>query len=211
MPPEGDTTATTLTSNGFSGPTAPTLTASQQQALAHYDRGRGHYAAGRYRLAVSELEAAYAIDPEGTNLLYNLGTVYERIGDVDHSMQAYERYLQAQADPNERARIVRVLTRLRGARSEILALRRERGRADAVFFLTAGAAVASTGIGFSWLLTDPQGDAIRPVIGFTVAGVSLGILAAVLYFSRDAPPRPIVYPTVASANNGYTLGLTGAF
>lgn len=211
VPPEGDATATQLTSPAIDGASAPALTPAQRQALGHYERGRGHYAAGRYRFAAAELEAAFSIDPQGTNLLYNLGTVYERLGDIPRAIMAYQRYLDAQTDPTERARIVRVLTRLGGARNEFYALRRERGRADGLFFLTTGAAIASAGVGFAWLLTDPQGDSIRPVIGFTVGGAALGALAAILYFSRDAPPRSILYPSVIASRQELALGLAGSF
>src|SRR5262245_38941542 len=62
------------------------------EALAHYNRGRAHYQAGRYREAVVELEKALSLDPQSPNLVYNVARVYELLGDMERSIAFYERY-----------------------------------------------------------------------------------------------------------------------
>jgi tetratricopeptide (TPR) repeat protein len=169
-------------------PPSQPLTAQQAQALVHYERGRRHYAAGRYRLAVRELERAFLLDPEGTNLQYNLGMVYERLGAVEPAARAYRRYLTGIEDPEERMRTQRILSRLRGARAELDAVSLRRGRADGLFWATTGAALASVGFGLTWVAVNHPEDADAG-LGFAIGGLCLGALAAVLYFARDAPTR----------------------
>lgn len=178
-----------------SPPASPSAAPTAAEALTHYDRGRAYYATGRYRAAASELELAWRLDPSGTNLLFNLGTIYERMGDIPRARVAYATYLGRTLDEGEGDRTRRILTRLEGAEDELRALHRRRGRADALFFLTTGAALISTAIGVSWFLTDDSPRLEPAPIGLTVGGVSLGILATVLYFAREAPaPRAFYAP-----------------
>jgi tetratricopeptide (TPR) repeat protein len=127
-------------------------------ALEHYNRGRAHYQAGRYREAVVELEQALTLDPGSPNLVYNLARVYELLGDIDRALPHYEHYrdmLPASA-VEERARIDNTLQRLRGARSTLLPkpeperqlrppnliARTERGVADPAFWTLASGSLA---------------------------------------------------------------------
>jgi tetratricopeptide (TPR) repeat protein len=132
-------------------------------ALDHYNRGRAHYQAGRYREAVDELEQALTLDPGSPNLVYNLARVYELLGDIDRALPHYEHYrdmLPASAI-DERTRIDITLQRLRGARSELLPkqeperqlrppnliARTERGVADAAFWTLASFSLAALAAG----------------------------------------------------------------
>ncbi|MBL8603915.1 MAG: tetratricopeptide repeat protein [Myxococcales bacterium] len=165
------------------------------EALTHYERGRAFYASGRYRLAAAELERAVRLDPTGTNLLFNLGTIYERMGEIGRAHAAFTTYLTLTHDDAEADRTRRILTRLDGAAVELRALHRRRGRADAAFFLSTGAALLSTALGVAWLATDDRATPDPVPVGLTVGGVSLGIFAAVLYFAREAPaPRAFYAP-----------------
>ncbi len=171
-------------------PAPPTAAA---QALEQYERGRGHYASGRYRAAVRSLEAAWRLDPSGSNLLFNLGTVYERMGDLERARQSYLAYLARAPDEAERERTQRILTRLQGARAELALGRRRRGLADGWFFAATGAALASTAVGVTWFASQPELRADPAPMAFTVGGVSLGLLATVLYFARFAPAPTTFY------------------
>jgi tetratricopeptide (TPR) repeat protein len=142
-------------------------------ALEHYNRGREHYQAGRYRDAILELEIAVNLDPYSPNLAYNVARVYELLGEIDHAIAFYRRYrdllpVQEQA---ERERIALTLQRLEGARvhtaqpnAQPLTVRK-RGVADAAFWSVASggaaalAACATTGV--LALTTEHQSERFR--------------------------------------------------
>jgi tetratricopeptide (TPR) repeat protein len=129
-------------------------------ALLHYNRGRAHYQAGRYRDAVVELEKALALDPQSPNLVYNVARVYELLGDIERAISFYERYhrmLPAQ-EREEKQRVEATLARLRGAKQHVVPDTSEppaagpemkRGVADPAFWVTLGtgaAAIAAGGV-----------------------------------------------------------------
>ncbi len=182
----------------------------REVAVIHYERGRSLYAAGRYREAVFELETAYSLDPSGTNLLLNLGMVHERLGHIDDAILAYTRHLASVTDEAERARTQRILTRLRGARAELADIARRHGRADGLFWGAAGGAVASTAIGVAMFATQRAGanDITAPTV-FTVTGGALAVLAAVLYFAREAPERHTLF--VSASPGAGAIGVAGSF
>ncbi|MBI2896327.1 MAG: tetratricopeptide repeat protein [Deltaproteobacteria bacterium] len=147
---------------GQTQPDGPTLTEAQQL----YDRGRALYQEGRYEEAVVELEHALALDPSASVLLYNIGLVYEKLGQFDRSVEFLRRYLEAEIPPEERARIEATIRRIEGASTHhreatpetrivqvpvpvpVLPRRQDTpsfGRADTIFFVTAGAAVVALG------------------------------------------------------------------
>lgn len=192
--------------------TALAQTASNRElAIIHYERGRTLYAEGRYRQAVFELETAHSLDPSGTNLLLNLGTVHERMGHIDAALLAYERHMAAATSAEERARTQRIITRLRGARVELAEMSRRHGRADGVFWASTGGAIACLGLGTAMFLTADAGTDPTAPVAFTVAGGSLAILATVLYFAREAPPRQTLFVGASFAPGAATLGVAGAF
>jgi len=137
--------------------------APPSEALEHYNRGRAHYQAGRYREAVVELERALKLDPGSPNLVYNLARVHELLGDIEQSIGYYERYrnMLPPSESEERQRVAGAIERLRGAKQHVvrpseepgspLVVRMERGVADgafwtlATFSLAALAAGAATG------------------------------------------------------------------
>jgi tetratricopeptide (TPR) repeat protein len=133
------------------------------EALDHYNQGRAHYQAGRYREAVVELERALELDPGSPNLVYNLARVYELLGDIDRALPQYEHYqdMLPSSAVEERDRIATTLQRLRGARSSLaprqeperqlrppnLIARTERGVADGAFWTLASISLAALAAG----------------------------------------------------------------
>lgn len=204
-PPRGGTFEPALPSS------APTQSTPSAQAAAHYERSRAAYAAGHYVEAANELEAAWRLDPQGVTLLFNLGVVYERMGDLDRAARAYERYLARTDDPEERGRTQRILSRLRGARDEFHTLRRRRGLADGLFFVTLGGALASTSIGVTWLATQRSSSSVAAPVAFLAGGLSLGVLASVLYFARDAAPARSFYVDATWSDTHRALTVGGTF
>src|SRR5262245_44072169 len=69
--------------DGASDAPAKPMSASKAAAEKHYKRARELYQLGRYREAIAQLEAALKLDPQGAELLYNLGLVHEKLGDAD--------------------------------------------------------------------------------------------------------------------------------
>src|SRR5687768_3439309 len=91
------------------------------EAVDYYQSGRRHFAAGRYREAVADLQRAREHDPNSPTLVYNLARVYELLGELDAAIESYEEYrrLLPSREREERARVAETVRRLRGARVEV--------------------------------------------------------------------------------------------
>jgi hypothetical protein len=137
--------------------------------------------------------------------------VAERLGDLDRAVAAYGRYVARVDDPGERARTARIVARLEGARRDLAAQRPRRGRADGAFFVTTGAALATTALGVTWFATD-RAPGLDPVpVAFTSAGIALGVFAAVLYFAREAPRPPTYFVGARPLPGGAALSVGATF
>lgn len=102
----------------------PKKTPNQVKAEHHYKRARELYQLGRYREAIAQLEAALKLDPSGAELLYNLGLIHEKLGDVDEAIDAYRRYLKVlgpSGDEEEVRKIRAAMKRLDGSKAELRA------------------------------------------------------------------------------------------
>lgn len=88
------------------------------EAMVLFESARELYRNGRYPEAAEELERALVLDPSAPTLLYNLGRVYELMGEYDRAITTYERLLAVTPDatPEERSQTETTLARLRGAR-----------------------------------------------------------------------------------------------
>ena len=106
---------------------AQTLTpAEQEEAHGLFDAGRAAFSAGRYEDALGYFERSYTITgaPE---LLYNIAHTAERIRHDERALEAFEQYLEARPDSEERESIEARIANLRRAIAERAALR---GAAD---------------------------------------------------------------------------------
>ena len=86
-------------------PPAPIDPPDVAAARRHFASGVDAYDVADYARALKEFETAYAYSPRDA-LLYNIGTVLERLGRRDDAIAAYRRYLKTLADP-ARAAVVR--------------------------------------------------------------------------------------------------------
>ena len=103
-------------------PRAAVATAeAQQKARDHYKRAQELYSAGSYHEAIGELEAAHELDPLATQLVFNLGVVNEKLGNIDQALGHFRRYLEMDIEPQERARAESLVKRLEGAKREVKA------------------------------------------------------------------------------------------
>ncbi|MEO8900597.1 MAG: hypothetical protein ABI488_03090 [Polyangiaceae bacterium] len=129
-------------------------------AHEHFARALDWYRTGKYHLAAQELEAALDRDPGGTDLVFNLALVQEKLGDLEGAIQSLQRFQGMEKDPAELERAAQTIERLAGARVELLAhveraavpvvpclVPRQRGRFDAWVGATAGLAIASLLVG----------------------------------------------------------------
>jgi len=96
---------------------APVAKAESGEAGArkHFDRALELYRAGRYADALTELERAAALDPNGKDLFFNLALVHEKLGQLPEAIAALERFRELETDRSERERARIAIERLRGA------------------------------------------------------------------------------------------------
>jgi tetratricopeptide (TPR) repeat protein len=84
-----------------------------------HDEARELYDAGEYRKAIGRLERALELDPEGKELVYNLGLIHEKLGEVDRAELYYQQYLEMETDAVLRERTQRALKRIEGVKKEL--------------------------------------------------------------------------------------------
>jgi tetratricopeptide (TPR) repeat protein len=88
----------------------------QANARDHFERALERYRHGDYAGAAQQLNAALELDPNSRDLVYNLGLVYEKLGDLDGAITQFERLLEIEKHPGERELVRRAIRRLEGAR-----------------------------------------------------------------------------------------------
>ncbi len=139
--------------------------ATPPEAVELFTSAREHYREGRYAEAAADLERALILDPTSATLRYNLGRVYELLGQLEDARAQYSRYLELLPEDQgeERERTRATIARLEGAIASGAAhppaapeveqeplrelegpvIVRERGVADEAFFITGGAGLAA--------------------------------------------------------------------
>ncbi|MBX3181826.1 MAG: tetratricopeptide repeat protein [Polyangiaceae bacterium] len=95
-------------------PDAPEL-AVVERASVHFSEAVEAYRKGQYRRAIQELERARELDPDGKDLIYNLGLVHERLGELERALEYYRELLARESDAMERARVTALIERVEGA------------------------------------------------------------------------------------------------
>src|SRR5690606_9559209 len=66
--------------------------ATPPEAVQFFESAREHYRRGRYPEAAVDLERAVMLDPTSPTLRYNLGRVYELLGQLPEARAQYARY-----------------------------------------------------------------------------------------------------------------------
>jgi tetratricopeptide (TPR) repeat protein len=161
---------------------------NQAAAKRHFEKGRAYYAQGAYREAIGELEAAHALDPTSKHLVFNLGVVHEKLGDIDDALKYFKLYTTMELTQQERDRADAYVKRLEGAKHEV-----EQSQ-------SAQTASATTSVPPS-PPTVPTAHERPPLgridaltisfAGIAVAGLAFGIVFAAKA-EHDKPPSPFI-------------------
>jgi tetratricopeptide (TPR) repeat protein len=101
------------------GHAAPPEATPQDRAQIAYQEALKLYKSGQYRAAVDKLVEARKLDPTAKELPYNLGLLYEKLGEIDNAIRSFELYLNLETDDEEKERVRGILQRLEGARAEL--------------------------------------------------------------------------------------------
>ena len=86
--------------------------ADKTASLTHYEKGKQAYAAGKFELAVTEFERAYA-DWNAVEYLHDIGQAYRRLGRCNEAATALERYLDGKPDAPNRVTVAGHIQALR--------------------------------------------------------------------------------------------------
>lgn len=84
------------------------------EARALFEAGEVAFREGRYENALEYLERSYELSQRPA-LLYNIGTTYDRLRRDEQALSAFERYLEARPDAQNRAEVERRIAVLREA------------------------------------------------------------------------------------------------
>lgn len=95
-----------------------TPSANVVAARRHYDKARAFYEQGAYRDAIAELDAAHTLDPSAKDLVFNLGIVHEKLGDIDEALTWFRLYATMNLTPAESEKAEAFVRRLEGARKQ---------------------------------------------------------------------------------------------
>jgi hypothetical protein len=85
---------------------------AEQAAAEHFRIGSEHYAAGRYREALTEFEAARQLLPHRATL-FNMARCHENLGDLREALDLYSQTLELTTAPEERADVEGRIERIR--------------------------------------------------------------------------------------------------
>ncbi|MCK6546273.1 tetratricopeptide repeat protein [Myxococcota bacterium] len=188
----------------------------EEEAYALFEESETRYREGNFAEAAELLRAAYALDPEPT-LLFNLGRALEGAGDLEGAVKAYQSYVAADPEAENRLQTERRIETLEKQLAEKKELERARAeeakRRAELERLAKGAAGANGADPSATTKVDRGGPGALPWItlglgaGALATGGALGILASAA--REDAVRDPIHLTASGSADDARSLA-TGA-
>jgi tetratricopeptide (TPR) repeat protein len=150
----------------------------QARAVDLHNEAKALYERGLYRRAITKLEAALALDPDGKELVYNLALIHEKLAEADIAEGYYLRYIDMESDPKARERALAIVKRLQGAKLKLKADLAERATAT-VSASAAPSASASAGG------PAPVSRMPSPMV-FVIGGVAVAALGVGIGFGVSA-------------------------
>ena len=178
----------------------PTPQSSVEAARRHYDKATALYDKGSYREALTEFEAAHALDPHAHDLVYDLGVVNEKLANIDDALKWIRLFLTMDLSAKERDKGEGYLRRLEGAKKEFDD-RQAQQQASASASVTASSAPpppASTEAP-----PEPHGRLDAATItaaGISVAGIGFGVFMAIRAKSDQPPSNTVTGPNESYAD-----------
>ena len=101
-------------------PSTEPKTKEQLEAQQHFQRAKDLYQTGAYREAIAELTQARGLDPKAKDLVFNLGTVHEKLGKFDEAITFFRQYMEMEGvTAAERAKAETIIKRIEGAKHEV--------------------------------------------------------------------------------------------
>ncbi|MGH7284947.1 MAG: tetratricopeptide repeat protein, partial [Polyangiaceae bacterium] len=94
-------------------------TQNQIDAEEHFQKARALYKAGSYKEAIDELKKAHDLDPTAKDLVLNLSTVNERLGNIDDALDYMHQYEKMDLTQAEHDKAEQAIHRLEGAKKEL--------------------------------------------------------------------------------------------
>ncbi len=168
-----------------------TSPANVAAARRHFDRARAYYAQGAYREAISEFEAAHALDPSAKDLVFNLGVVHEKLADIEDALKWFRLYASMNITEQEREKANAYLKRLEGAKKELDAKQ------------AAAAASASSSNGGTPPPPPPEKPQYGRLDAYTIAaasvavvGLGTGIVLGIKAEADKPPSNPVTGPNL---------------
>ena len=198
---------------GSAAPSAPDPVASakdkkdrQARAVELHDEAKALYERGLYRRAITKLEAALTLDPEGKELVYNLALIHEKLAEADVAEGYYLRYIDMETDPKAREHAQAIVKRLQGAKEKLKAEIKERGAASATPSVSASTAASTGAPAPSSRMPSPMVFVIGGV-AIAAAGVGIGFgVSALANNPADAStgPKVTAYDLEMRARSAHT-------
>lgn len=115
----------------------------QAHAVELHNEAKALYERGLYRRAITKLEAALALDPDGKELVYNLALIHEKLAEPDLAETYYTRYIEMETDPKLREQAQAAVKRIQGAKVKLKADLEERAAATSAPSSVASAPVVA--------------------------------------------------------------------
>lgn len=174
------------------GSAAPTATASAQsaadvakekkerqaRAVELHDEAKALYERGLYRRAITKLEAALTLDPDGKELVYNLALIHEKLAEADIAEGYYLRYIDMETEPKAREHAQGIVKRLQGAKQKLKDDLKERAAPSAA---PSASAAASSSAG-----TQVRSGRFPSPMVFVIGGVAIAAAGVGIGFGVSA-------------------------
>ncbi|HLK37917.1 MAG TPA: hypothetical protein VKU41_14245 [Polyangiaceae bacterium] len=157
-----------VTAGGAWAPPSPaqeTNTASGMAARRHFDSARAHFGLGEYKEALTELEAAHALDPTAKDLVFNLGVVHDKLSHTDDALRWFRLYLTMDLTDKERERAEGYVHRLESAKPEPEPKHAEATTPETRAAPPPGPAATAPAVATAHGSAAPEADAPRPAPG----------------------------------------------
>ena len=106
----------------------PALADARSEAKRHFRDGTALIAGGQIERGIEELRAAYAIKPH-PDVLYNIARAYVDLGNIPEALRYFRLYIAT--DPEDRANVEAVMTRLTAAISTTPGEKKREEKAEA--------------------------------------------------------------------------------